>query len=114
VPTPEELLARYDVQTPEALAHRLGYAVRREEDAPAVPGVRVASQFVPPDAIILYRRSLAAPEHELPRREQWHIAHELYHALWEAAGGSPWRISETEADRWADRLLALSTADSAE
>jgi hypothetical protein len=111
VPAPEELLERYGPKSPEALAAVLGFTVVRESTAPTLPGVTVFSEYRTDHVIVLYEASLrqdaARRDEPLPRLEQWHIAHELYHGLAEDGGGLPWRVSETAADLWADELLAL-------
>ena len=117
VPSPQELIERYGAQPPERLAAALGFRVLREEAALLTPGVTVLSAFAPDATIILYRgalRQAAARRGEpLARAEQWHIAHELYHGLAEAAALSAWRVRETEADLWADELMALADAGTA-
>jgi len=99
--------------TPEGLATALGFEVRRLLSPPLVAGVTVISEFQPEHTIVLYRSALIELANKrkepLPRLEQWHIAHELYHGLAEEAGTSAWRVRETEADMWADELLTLAT-----
>jgi hypothetical protein len=111
VPTPDELLQTYGRKSPEELAGALGIRVVREALPPALPGVKVFSEYRPAQVIILYPdaiRALAEKRGESPAQlEQWHIAHELYHALAEAGGLSPWRAVETAADLWADELFSL-------
>lgn len=115
VPNPDELIETYGRQTPEQLAVALGFQVTRQAAAPPLPGVRVQSEYRPEQTIVLYRdalRTLAKQRGEpLLRLEQWHIAHELYHGLVEAAGESPWRVRETAADLWADELLTLAAVE---
>jgi hypothetical protein len=110
-PTPDELVARHGRLAPEALAAALGYTVVRRDATDLPAQVRVFSEFAPSDTIVLYLRPLhgLAAARGIPqaRLEQWHIAHELYHALAEASGDSPWRVRETEADLWADELVAV-------
>ncbi len=111
-PTPVELTAIHGTLAPEALATALGIAVTRTETALMLPGVAIFSEYQPACGILLYLpalRQLAAQRGEsLARLEQWHIAHELYHALAEAAGTSAWRTAESTADAWADELLMLT------
>lgn len=112
IPTPAELIATHGCRTPEQLATALGFHIERQEAAPATPGVVVLSEYQPARTIVLYRLALreqARQQREpLARLEQWHVAHELYHGLAEAHGASAWRVRETEADLWAEELLALS------
>ncbi|HOS44842.1 MAG TPA: hypothetical protein PK794_14235 [Armatimonadota bacterium] len=111
VPPPDELLETYGHCSPEELAGALGIAVVREATPPPLPGVTVYSAYRPTPAIFLYTdaiHALAARRGQSPAQlEQWHIAHELYHALAESRGHSPWRAAETAADLWADELLSL-------
>lgn len=111
VPTPDELLLTYGPKSPEELAGALGFQIVREQGAPALPGVKVFSEYRPERAIVLYVaaiHALAEQRGESPAQlEQWHIAHELYHALAESGGQSPWRARETAADLWADELVSL-------
>ena len=113
VPSPRELLERFEGESPEALAAMLGFRVTRTEAAPLLPGATVMSEYRPERTIVLYLEPLrrAAEQRDQPfaRVEQWHIAHELYHGLAEADSRSAWRVRETEADMWADELLALLT-----
>jgi len=100
---------------PEYLASSLGFAVHREPEPPRLPGIVVFSEYQPDhQLILLYTNSLT---HLASRRgesfthlEQWHIAHELFHGLAESVGLSPWDTRETDADQWADRLMALVDA----
>ncbi len=109
VQSPQELVAQWGHKKPEALAAALGYTVVRREDGPVLPAVSVFSEYQPEHTILLYTHAIA----DLARTrgesvavlEQWHIAHELYHALCEAA--TPWRARELAADLWADELLLL-------
>ena len=111
IPTPREIVMRYGRRSPEELARALDIRVARAETASAAPAVTVLSEYRPDAGIILYLPALcraAERRHEPPERlEQWHIAHELYHALAEAVGVSTWRVRETAANAWADELLAL-------
>lgn len=111
VPTPDELLQTYGRKSPEELAAALGFQVTREADGPALPGVAVCSEYRPSQTILLYAaaiRELAEKRGDSPADlEQWHVAHELYHALAESGGQSPWRARETAADLWADELMQL-------
>ena len=112
IPTPGELIERFGTLRPETLAGSLGFIIRRITAAPIATGISVLSEYQPERTIILYEASLhrlASIQHEpLPRLEQWHIAHELYHGLAEADGHANWRIRETKADHWADELMALT------
>ena len=112
VPSPSALLQQYGHVTPEQLAMALGFRVQRRPDPPSLSGVTVLSAYEPEHTIILF----AAPLQQrailtglsLTQLEQWHIAHELYHGLSEDDGLSPWRLRETDADLWADKLLVLA------
>jgi len=110
-PSPQELVEQYGAQSPERLAGALGFRVIRAETPPLTPGVTVLSEYAPRRDIILYLepiREIAQRRGEsLTRFEQWHIAHELYHGLAETHALSAWRVRETEADMWADELMAL-------
>lgn len=111
VPTPAALIARHDVDTPEKLAALLGIKVKRKLKPPALPGVSVLSEYRPGGVIMLYRQALRSLAEEtgktLAWQEQWHISHELFHALAERSGIDPWRVREFDADRWADDLISL-------
>ena len=111
IPTPGELIARFGAMRPEQLAGSLGFTVRRIPAAPVSTGISVLSEYQPEHTIILYEaplHRLAGIQHvSLPRLEQWHIAHELYHALAEGDGQSNWRLRETKADHWADEMMTL-------
>jgi len=111
IPSPDELIERFGMHPPEQLAGELGFKVTRAETPPLIPGLTVLSEFLPQWEIILYLqplREVAARRNQpLARAEQWHIAHELYHALAETHAVSAWRVRETEADMWADELMAL-------
>ena len=111
VPSPTELIERYGRHSPEQLAGALGFRVTRAETPPLLPGVTVLSEFQPRQDIILYlgpiRQAAAHRGEPMTRFEQWHIAHELYHGLAEAHTLAAWRVRETEADIWADELMAL-------
>jgi len=111
MPAPHELIEKYGPLTPEQMALALGLRVQRLQAPPALTGVTVLSAFEPEQTIILYQQPLKAlakqRKEPLTRLEQWHIAHELYHALSEADGCSTWRLRETEADMWADELVVL-------
>lgn len=113
VPSPREIIHLHGCRTPEQLAGSLGFQVTRTEAPPLVPGVTVLSEYVPNSTIMLYRRTLRQQAERrgepLERLEQWHIAHELYHGLAEQHPLAAWRVRETEADVWADELLALIT-----
>ncbi|MHB0939115.1 MAG: hypothetical protein ACYDCO_18910 [Armatimonadota bacterium] len=111
IPSPAELVERYGVHPPERLAGELGFCVTRAEAPPMLPGVTVMSEYQPRQEIILYlgpiRQAAATRGESSARFEQWHIAHELYHALAETRAISAWRVRETEADMWADELMTL-------
>jgi hypothetical protein len=111
VPTPDELMQTYGHKSPEELADAFGLQVVREAAGPALPSVTVCSEYRPAQSIILYPaaiREQAEKRGDTPAQlEQWHIAHELYHALAESGGQSPWRARETAADLWADELMQL-------
>jgi hypothetical protein len=99
IPSPTELLATHPAATPDQLATALGLSVRREEQAPDVQGVIVRAEYRPGGDIVLYGTTD-------PCTETYLIAHELYHALAEQAGLSRWQVRESEADAWAEALLA--------
>jgi len=111
IPSPEELVERYGAQSPERLAGELGFQVIRAETPPVMPGLTVLSEYRSRREIILYLepiRQAARSRGESPaRREQWLIAHEIYHGLAETHAVSTWRVRETEADLWADELMVL-------
>jgi len=114
IPSPEELVERYGARSPEKLAGEMGFRIIRTEMPPMMPGLTILSEYQPQREIILYLepiRQAARNRGESPaRREQWHIAHELYHALVETHAVSAWRVCETEADMWADELMVLMGA----
>lgn len=115
IPSPQDVIAHYGTHSPERLAAALGFRVTRTEAPPRLPGVTVLSAFEPRAEIILYleplRQAAAARQTSPACLEQWHIAHELYHGLADTTGISAWRVRETEADLWADELLALLGPD---
>ena len=114
IPTPEAILEGSGRRQPEELALRMGYIVQRvtTPQPPRASGVILQSEYQPPHSIILYCQALintATQRGKTPAQmEQWHIAHELYHALAEESGRSPWHVRERDADAWADALLKLS------
>ena len=118
IPSPQELTDQYPQYNPEELAQALGFQVTRTELGPALPGVKVLSEFRLQREIVLYAKELrqAADRRDQPleRVEQWHIAHELYHGLAETRSVSAWRVHETAADMWADELMALQSGREAD
>jgi hypothetical protein len=111
IPSPEELIERYGAHSPERLAAELGFQVTRVESPALMPGLTLLSEYQPRREIILYlnpiREAAERRGESIARMEQWHIAHELYHALAETHSVSAWRVRETEADMWADELMTL-------
>lgn len=111
VPHPAALLKQYGNRTPEQLAILLGYRIERQTKMPVLPGVTVYSEYRTDNTIILYQPALQqlakTQQQTMTFLEQRHIAHELYHALAEKDGASPWHIQESAADRWTDEILAL-------
>ena len=112
VPHPAVLLKQYGNRTPEQLAILLGYRIERQIKMPVLPGVTVYSEYRADNTIILYQPALQqlakTQQQTMTFLEQRHIAHELYHALAEKEGASPWQVQEPAADMWADEMLVLT------
>lgn len=111
VPAPVLLVQSYQADNPEEMARALGYKILRLADQPLLTGVCVLSEFRNANEILLYLPAISklAVEKQSAQWpiEQWHIAHELYHALAAEQGENAWHSSEIAAEQWASDLLKL-------
>jgi hypothetical protein len=116
------LAAAHGTREPRALAARLGVAVETRDAAPAVPWLRIESEYYgAPPRIVLYAGTLAEGEarlqdvgYALPAGvwADLHVAHELFHYLEDRQGMTvSRRLAYTRRRlgpwRWRVRLGAL-------